>query len=93
MKSALKNKRSFVKKLFNLRNRLIVSGKSYINNARAFSVMEQMKIWMDAYPFATEEQFTKFLKRNYNELMYLIPGGECKSKNAWVEKLNEFVKN
>lgn len=91
LRNQLKRKRSFVFKLFKLRRSLILKGNSYINNARAFSLMESMRIWMEAYPNVTEEQFNKFLKRNYESLKYLIPGGECKSKNSWIDKLNEFV--
>jgi len=87
----LKNKKGFVNKLLKLRRGLINRGNSYINNARAFSIIENIKLWMDAYPNVSEQQFTNFMKRNYNELKYLVPGGECKSSKEWIKKLDEFV--
>lgn len=91
-KSKLKYMRSYVRKLIALRKKLIANKKSFINNARAFAIIENIRIWMDAYPYVNEQQFSKFLKRNYNDLKYLVPGGACKSSAKWIEQLDGFLK-
>jgi ribosomal 50S subunit-associated protein YjgA (DUF615 family) len=66
-----------IKKIISIRKRLIKEGKSFTNVAKNYAIIQRLEIWLNAFPNANEQQLCNFVKRNWHDVKYLIPGNKA----------------
>lgn len=82
--------RDFVLKVIRIRRRLILNQHSKLNTVQCFNLMRAMKIWLEAYPHATEEQLARFFLRHSIDILYIIPGQGCTAHDKLITQFNKL---
>ena len=82
--------RRFLQSLIRMRLYLIANKKNGKNPMRCYAIIHRVSTWLDAYPRATEEQVRAYVRRNMDELRYILPDGKNPAHLAMHELLNEL---
>jgi hypothetical protein len=56
---------------------------------KAFNCIEKIERYVQNFPNATEKQYIGFVKRNSEDVLFLIPGGN--SQQAWLKFYNQII--
>lgn len=80
---------TLLKKIVRMRTYLLYNniGK---RNLELILKLDKIKIWVDAWPNAPEHGCINFMRKNYAELMQLIPA--CKASEKLITELNLLIK-
>lgn len=83
--------RRYLYKVIRLRRKLIAIGASKLNTALCLMLISDLERWLKFYPAASEAQVRNFLRRHYDEVLFLLPGGENRAGRALMNQLDQLI--
>jgi ribosomal 50S subunit-associated protein YjgA (DUF615 family) len=83
--------REFINKIIRMRSRLIKDGKGHRNSAAIISAIKKLKIWLEAYPKASEHQVRNFLRSHSEEVFFILPGKGSRAHDSLMQQLNSIL--
>lgn len=79
----------YLKKVVRIRKHLIREKKSGIQTWRALQIIQELEKYINAYPSASSEFWKRFIKKKYEDIIYLIPINNTKEK--LINELNRII--
>ncbi len=83
--------RTFAEKAIRMRERVIDLKRSNRNDMECWLAIKCIKPWLDAYPNATPQQVARHLKRHYNAVQCLLPGGDAPNALAMQQEFHAIL--
>ncbi|TLX73724.1 hypothetical protein E9993_14800 [Labilibacter sediminis] len=81
--------RSYVKKLIRMRRHLIKEGVN--NYQHAHEVVERLDKLLNFWPYDTPRKMAYFVHNHSAEILYLIPGPNCRAHNSLTAEFNSLL--
>lgn len=79
-----------LKKIVRTREHLIRTKKSGKPVAEVAPKLNKVKRWLEFYPNASAKGVMVFYRNHKDEIMSLIPGTGCKSRESILKELNQY---
>lgn len=76
--------------LCNMRTEMMRKGVSHKDPRVIAGMVQRAKAWMDAWT-PTEEQCAAYIKRHWNEVELMLPGGDTKQAQTWRERYMQIL--
>lgn len=83
--------RDFANKLIRMRTYLVQNGKSYRNEMAVYKAIKRLKSWLDFYPAASDEQVARYLQKNADAVMALMPGTRSAAHQSLQQQFNNLI--
>lgn len=83
--------RQYIRKVIRMRLYLMQEGKSQRDPVMCNRIIKELTRWLNFYTRATEQQVAKFLLRNEEAILQILPGKGNPSRESLLRELNQII--